>query len=117
MNTSTARLAAKLETLGISAENWCRIAEISTAKWSRAINSDRPGGVALTNRELVYLSKVARELEALVGGADPLPINFKNVEAVKRILCLCRGGVRWHAVAEPVESVESAEKVEPVEAG
>jgi len=109
MDITTSRIAATLEMLGISAQNWCLLAGISPAKWSRAINPDRPGGVPLTGNELLCLAKIAEDLKEIAGGSDPLPIDFRNVEAIGRVLALLQSGVKMTVHAEP------AEKVGPVE--
>jgi hypothetical protein len=107
MDITTARISAKLDALNITAATWCSLSGISSAKWSRAIN----GQVGLTGQELIQLSRFVEELDALVGGLDPVPVDFRNVDAIRRILILCRGGVRWQAIASPVESAVP----EPVE--
>jgi hypothetical protein len=83
-------IKAKLETIGVSADVFCTLGNISHSKWSRALR-----GVENFNGDtLVRLSRLADELVGLANDAAPYVLSFKNAEAVGRLLNWRRAGLR-----------------------
>lgn len=77
---------------------------VSPTRLSLAFN----GSKDFTGPEIQKLTRLLAELREIVEDAKPIPINFRNLDGVKRLLELKRGGISWTAAVhdEETEHVE-----------
>ena len=80
-----------LDRVNCSADVFCALGGISPTRWSRALRGLAP----LTGPECQALSNLAEELSQLTDDAKPIPVDFRDLEAIKLILEQRRNGQRW----------------------
>src|SRR5665213_2134645 len=81
----------KLDEYGCPADTFCRLANISPSKWSRALRDIQP----LTGPELEHVCKIADLIAGIVRDSEPIPVSFKNIQAVKYLIEARKAGARW----------------------
>jgi|KBSMisStaDraftv2_1062788.scaffolds.fasta_scaffold1757214_1 hypothetical protein len=82
MDQFVANLKNELDHLEITADAFCTLAEISGAKWSRALR----GTIVLPGDELLRLAEVVRSLREISEDALPFVINFRDLTSVRHLL-------------------------------
>jgi hypothetical protein len=90
MNTHEARIIAALSEFKMPAETFCKISGISSSRWNRAISGTKP----LDSEECLALSSLIQELRGIIQDATLLPISLRDVESIRRLLELRRGGIK-----------------------
>lgn len=95
MDVQLNRLKHDLDTLGCSADNFCALANIATSKWSRALR----GLITLSGREIVRLGNLVQTLREIAEKASPLPIDFRDLPAVKLLVQHHENGIHWTPTA------------------
>jgi hypothetical protein len=100
MSVQLHRIKHDLDTLGCSADNFCSLADIATSKWSRALR----GLVVLPGPEIIRLSNLVQTLREIAAKASPLPIDFRDLPAVKVLVQHHENGIHWTPTANAAET-------------
>jgi hypothetical protein len=104
MDIQISNIRHQLEQIGCSAEVFCTVADVPSARWNRALR----GVVTISGPEIVRLSGIVRALREIVEAAKPLPLSFRNVEEVKVLLEYHAAMVVWRTVPD-VQDVGKSE--------
>jgi hypothetical protein len=86
-----ANFQRKLDELNCSADVFCKLCDISPSKWSRALRD-------IQGLNGLELERVGRMLDLIAGVArdsEPIPVSFKNVQAIKTLIDMRKKGARW----------------------
>lgn len=103
MDVQIGNIDHRLKELGCSAEIFCALAGVPSSRWSRV----QRGLTVLHGDEIVRLSKIVRTLEDIQDAAMPIPINFKDIESVRRLFeHRVEAGITW----TPVLNLEKQDK-------
>jgi hypothetical protein len=86
-----ANFQRKLDELNCSADVFCKLCDMSPSKWSRALRDLQP----LTGPELQHVGAVIDLISGIVRDSEPIPVSFKNVQAIKTLIHMRKKGARW----------------------
>ena len=80
-----------LDQLGCPQDVFCILVGMNQSRWSRAVR----GIKELSGPEAEQLLKFTAELCQLAHDAAPIPVNFRDPQAIGKLLESRRAGIRW----------------------
>jgi len=102
MGVYESRIRAALVDLDIDQAAFAVLSGLSQSRLSMAFR----GVKDFSGPEIQKLSALITELREIAESAGPIPVSFRNLDAVKRLLMHKRGGIKWTAAVHEEETVE-----------
>jgi hypothetical protein len=100
MGVHETRIRQALTDLDIDQAAFAVLSGLSQSRLSMAFR----GVKDFSGPEAEKLSALVQELREIVNSAAPIPVSFRNLDAVKRLLELKRGGIVWAAAFHDEET-------------
>jgi transcriptional regulator with XRE-family HTH domain len=105
MGVHESRIRQALIELDIDQAAFAVLSGLSQSRLSMAFRGTKD----FTGPEVEKLSALVTDLREITESANPIPVSFRNLDAVKRLLELRRGGIAWRAAVyeEAVEQTSN----------
>jgi hypothetical protein len=103
MGVHDQQILASITELDISQAHFSVISGISQTRLSMAFKGVRD----FSGPEIEKLNALIADLREISTKASPLPVNFRNLGAVRHLLECKRGGIAWTSVVQNVEEQET----------